>query len=74
MINKYFEKRVMVDCQNDKNDNSKRGFILEYYLTETDDYSIEEYDTRIDKVYGIEIIKKGSDDSIERKYLTEYFP
>ncbi|WP_010243206.1 DUF6514 family protein [Acetivibrio cellulolyticus] len=65
MLSKYLESRVELDLAEGTSTNSK--IQLEYYLIESE--HSQNYDCCGDKVYGIEIIKKESDNHAESEIV-----
>lgn len=67
MISKYLEKKVLLTPDKFQREASIT-FEIDYYLTETDDRDdINGLDA--DKVYGIEIVKKTGNASIEAAFV-----
>lgn len=68
MLNKYLESRVELDLTEGMTTSGK--IQLEYYLIESE--RGQSYDFYADKVYGIEIVKKGSDNHAESELVRNF--
>ncbi len=68
MLNKYLESRVELDLTEEVATNGK--IQLEYYLIESE--GGQSYDFKRDKVYGIEIVKKESDNHAESEIVRDF--
>lgn len=70
-MSKFLEKRVTV-LFDDKNSKDKDPIELEYYLTESDEFEpdeIKSYDYKLDKQYGVEIVKIVNGIKVENKLI-----
>ncbi len=68
MLNKYLESRVELDLTEGITSNGR--IQLEYYLIESE--SGQSYSFNEDKVYGIEIVKKESDNHAECEIVRNF--
>jgi hypothetical protein len=69
MLKKYLEKKVQV-LPSESVVGYRSSMELEYYLTESDNFKIE--DTNENSVFGIEIIKKVDDIDVEVETIKNF--
>lgn len=69
MINRYLEKKIALTPEENLMDINK-PFELEYYLLESETKEIE--GMSIQKVYGIEVVKREDNMDVERKVIRDF--
>ena len=68
MINKFLERRIKI-IPDEGDQGLNKPMELEYYLIESEAYEIDDF--RIEKVYGVEIVKKDGESQLESNFVRD---